>query len=130
MEKDFDSWNIQKKNIEQSTQKFFFKEGEIWWSSVGLNVRNESCGKGETFRRPVLVIKKLSTDMCIGIPLTSKNKTGSWFETITLNNESKVALVYQVRMFSTNRFQRRLATLDDNDFKKVKEKLKTLLELS
>jgi mRNA-degrading endonuclease toxin of MazEF toxin-antitoxin module len=68
--------------------------------------------------------------MCIGIPLTSKNKIGSWFETITLNNESKVALVYQIRMFSTNRFQRRLATLDDNDFKKVKEKLKALLELS
>jgi len=32
-------------------------------------------------------------------------------------------------MFSTNRFQRRLATLDDADFIRVKEKLEALLEL-
>jgi hypothetical protein len=32
-------------------------------------------------------------------------------------------------MFSTNRFESRLATLDDNDFRKVKEKLEQLLKL-
>jgi hypothetical protein len=33
-------------------------------------------------------------------------------------------------MFSTNRFQRRITALDDNDFRKVKQKLEALLELS
>jgi hypothetical protein len=32
-------------------------------------------------------------------------------------------------MFNTNRFQRRLATLDDVDFARVKEKLEVLLGL-
>lgn len=38
--------------------------------------------------------------------------------------------LYQIRMFSTNRFESRLATLDDNDYKKVKEKLEFLLKPS
>ena len=33
-------------------------------------------------------------------------------------------------MFSANRFQRRITTIDDNDFNRVKQKLEQLLELS
>lgn len=54
----------------------------------------------------------------------------SWFIDITIHGEKRYALLYQLRMFSTNRLQRRLATLDDADFTWVKEKLEVLLELS
>jgi len=130
MQKDFDAWNKIKKDLEIKEQRFFFKEGEIWWISVGLNIAQESCGKGSIFRRPVLVLRKLSSDTFIGIPLSSKDKTGTWFTDITLGNEKRTVLLYQIRMFSTNRFESRLATLDDNDMKKVKEKLEFLLKLS
>lgn len=130
MEKDFDKWNKVKKDLDKINKKFFFKEGEVWWMSVGLNIAKESCGKGEIFRRPVLVFKKLSGDTFIGLPLTSKEKTGTWFTDISINNEKRCVLLYQIRMFSTNRFESRLTTLDDNDFKKVKEKLEFLLKLS
>jgi len=123
-------WNKIKKDLEIKEQRFFFKEGEIWWISVGLNIAQESCGKGSIFRRPVLVLRKLSSDTFIGIPLSSKDKTGTWFTDITLGNEKRTVLLYQIRMFSTNRFESRLATLDDNDMKKVKEKLEFLLKLS
>jgi len=130
MQKDFDAWNKIKKELDIKEKKFFFKEGEIWWMSVGLNVAKESCGKGIIFRRPVLVLKKLSSDTFIGLPLSSKEKTGSWFIDITLSGEKRFVLLYQIRMFSTNRFESRFATIDDNDFKKVKEKLEFLLKLS
>ncbi|MDD5721345.1 MAG: hypothetical protein PHT16_02780 [Candidatus Pacebacteria bacterium] len=78
MEKDFDKWNEIKKELDVKEQKFFFKEGEIWWMSVGLNVAKESCGKGIIFRRPVLILRKLSSDSFIGLPLTSKKKIGSF----------------------------------------------------
>lgn len=130
MEKDFDKWNKQKKELERNSKKFLFNEGEIWWCSVGLNIANESCGKGEKHQRPVLVLKKLSSNSFIGIPLSTQEKIGSWFVDITVHNEKRFVLLYQIRMFSTNRFQRRLATLDDNDFNKIKEKLGALLELS
>lgn len=129
MQKDFDKWNSIKKELENKQQKFFFKEGEIWWMSVGVNVGNESCGKGEIFRRPVLILRKLSSNNFIGVPLSTKNKIGNWFTNVSVNNENIIVLLYQIRMFSINRFQRRLSSLDDNDFKNVKEKLKLLLEL-
>lgn len=51
--------------------------------SVGLNIAMESCGKGKTLRRPVLIYKKLSGNLFIGLPLTSKEKTGTWFTDIS-----------------------------------------------
>lgn len=130
MEQQYDNWNNVKKHLSKREQKFFFKEGEIWWVSLGQNLGTESYGKGETFRRPVLIVKKLSGDSCIVLPLTSKLKKGSWFVDITFQGEIKSVLLYQIKMMNTKRFQRRLAFLDESDFKKVKEKLKALLELS
>lgn len=130
MEKDFDGWNNVKKILSKKEERFFFKEGDIWWVSVGQNLGTESYGKGDTFRRPVLIIKKLSGDSCIVVPLTSKLKQGSWFIDITFQNDIKTVLLYQIKMMNTKRFQRRLAVLDESDFKRVKEKLKVLLELS
>ncbi len=130
MQKDFDDWNIKKKDLEEVTDKFLFKTGDIWWCSVGLNIKTESCGKGENYQRPVLVLKKLSAESFIGIPLSTQEKIGSWFADITIHGEKRYALLYQIRMFSANRFQRRLATLDDADVLRVKEKLEALLELS
>ena len=128
--KDFDQWNLKKKSLETSRKEFLFKTGDIWWCSIGINIKSESCGKGRDFQRPVLVLKKLSSSSFIGIPLSTQEKIGSWFIDITISGEKRFALLYQIRMFHTNRFQRRLATLDSNDFNRVKEKLETLLELS
>lgn len=130
MKKNFDNWNEQKKKLEVISDKFFFKEGEVWWCAVGLNIANESCGKGETFRRPVIILKKLSARNFIGIPISTQKKIGSWFADINIHGNTQSVLLYQIRMFSTNRFQRRLATLDGHDFAQVKEKLEILLELS
>jgi len=129
MEKDFDKWNLKKKGLKKISKKFLFKTGDIWWCSVGLNIKTESCGKGEDYQRPVLVLRKLSGESFVGIPLSTKKKEDTWFCGITVHGEKRYALLYQVRMFSTNRFQRRLASLDDADFKRIKEKLKALLEL-
>ena len=129
MNKDFDAWNSIKKGLDNIQKEFFFKEGEIWWMSVGLNIANESCGKGSIFKRPVLVLRKLSGNSFVGLPLSTKEKTGTWFTDILVNDQKICVLLYQIRMFSTNRFESRLATLDSNDFKKVKQKLEQLLKL-
>lgn len=130
MEKDFDTWNEIKKNIEQSKRNILFTAGEVWWCTVGLNIAEESCGKGETFRRPVVILKKLSRSNFIGIPLSTKKKDGTWFTSISIRKVLQYALLYQVRMLSTHRLQRRLTTLDRVDFIRIKEKLAALLELS
>ena len=45
MEKDFDTWNDFKKTLEKREKPVLFKEREIWWTSIGVNIANESCGK-------------------------------------------------------------------------------------
>ena len=129
MEKDFDKWNNFKKKMEFNENRILFKEGDIWWTSLGVNTGQESCWKWEEFRRPVLVIKKLSRDNCIVIPLSSKIKTGTWFASYTLHWVEYTALLYQIKMLNIKRFTKREAELNSDDFDKIKKRLKFLLNL-
>ncbi len=128
----FNDWNIKKQEIHFSgrTEKMYFKAGQIWWCSVGQNVGSETFGKGNDFRRPILILKKLSSDLCVALPLTSKEKLGTWFTHITFLGKKVYVLLYQIRVFNKKRFQRNMGELDEKDFLRVKEKLKALLELS
>jgi len=130
MQKDFDVWNEKKKKLEEKEPNVLFKEGEIWWCSLGINVAHESCGKGKAFSRPVLVLKKLSDKCCVCIPISRKIKTGTWFADVMVRGERQTALLHQIRMLSANRFQDRLTKLEVVEFKRIKEKLEALLELS
>ena len=129
MEKDFDSWNEQKKSLEQLKSDIYFSEWDIWWCSVGLNIKSETCGKWESFRRPILVLTKLSHDTCIAIPLSSQKKKWTWFTTYDLHGEVSTALLYQIRMIHKNRFQRKIWQIDSHDFENIKKELKQLLKL-
>lgn len=129
MFKQFDDWNGVKKKLEVHVKELFFKEGEVWWVSLGLNVANEICGKGETFVRPVLILRKLSKESCIVLPLTSKEKKGSWFKMIMMRGQKNWILLYQIRFLSINRFQKRIGVIQDHEFLDVKKELKEVLRL-
>ena len=75
----FDKWNETKKKLNGLEKNINIKERNIYLTSVGKNIGNESYGKGDIFLRPVLVLKKLGHDYFIAIPLTSKKKVGSYF---------------------------------------------------
>jgi len=46
--KDFDAWNVKKKLTDTKMSSApFFKERDIWWMSIGLNVGYEEDGKHE-----------------------------------------------------------------------------------
>lgn len=130
----YNDWNIKKQDIQfkepKCGPKIYFKEGDIWWCSLGLNIGSESYGKGEKFRRPVLIVKKFSGDLCAALPLTSQEKTGTWFIDITLHGKKKWVMLYQIRTLNKKRFYLKMGQLDDTDMKRVKQKLETLLELS
>lgn len=129
----FNSWNIKKQEIHFSerTSDVYFKAGQIWWCSVGQNVGSESYGKGKDFRRPILIYKKLSTDLCIALPMTSKEKkSGSWFIDVTFGGQTAWVLLYQIRVLNKKRFQRKIGELDEKDFLRVKQKLEKLFEFS
>jgi len=129
MWKDFDRWNLVKKSIEESGKRQLFNEGDVWWCSVGINVAHEICGKGDKFNRPVLVIRKLSADTFVGVPLSTKEKAGSWYGRVTIKDRPQTLLLNQVRLFSTNRFESRMTTIGWDDLVLVKASLRQLLTL-
>ena len=117
----FDDWNIIKKGLEQNYRVEFFKERQIWWCSIGQNLGSESYGKGRTFTRPVLIFKKLSSHIFLGLPLTTKIKQGSWYVVIRHQSKDVTVLYHQARIFDKKRLVDSLGEVDDADFAKIKK---------
>ncbi|MDP2598318.1 MAG: type II toxin-antitoxin system PemK/MazF family toxin [Candidatus Liptonbacteria bacterium] len=97
-----------------------FKEGELWWCRIGMNVGVEIFGKGRQFARPVLVFKKLNADSFLGVPLTSQRKEGSWYVPVRCEGIEASAILSQVRVLDKQRLMGRIETLSGVSFSMVK----------
>lgn len=103
-----------------------FKEGEIWWVSLGENIGSEINGKSGLFSRPVLIFKKLSKSTFMGIPTSSQDRKGSWYVPITLGNVKSVVILSQARLLDYKRLSSKIAELDTNEMNNVRDKFKNL----
>jgi mRNA interferase MazF len=113
--------------LSEHSPDILFKEGEIWWCRIGMNIGHETYGKGVSFARPVLIYKKLSKDFFIGVPITSKKKEGTWFVPLVFNDKENCAILSQVRSFDGRRLIERMSVLGYTQFELVKIALRDLL---
>jgi mRNA interferase MazF len=123
---DFDSWNKVKKSTSKNRSSLIIREGEIRWCKIGLNIGNETYGKGESFSRPILVIKKFSRDVFWGIPITQRKKEGSWY--FYLKNISRTAILNQMRLFDRKRLDDVLFHISENQVEEIKSKIISLIK--
>jgi len=137
--KDFDGWNIYQKELEnkksplldRQTGKFLFKEGEIWYCSVGVNIGTEICGKNEYFERPIIVIRKSGRHF-VGLPLTSEkpNNPAFYYDVSYTFDQIKTEsyiLTTNPKSYDVLRLSRKIRRLNDKEFSQVKQKLNTYL---
>lgn len=127
MTKDFDKWNEHKKKINRSSADLYFYEREVWWCSLGVNVGFEQDGKNTYFSRPVLILKKFSKDVFIGVPLSTSKKDGKYYFKFKFGDGESNALLSQVRLFDTKRLLDKLGKLPENLFKEIRQKVKDIL---
>lgn len=127
MEKDFDNWNIHKKEIDTKNSSIRFHQREIWWCVLGLNIGREQNGRGDNFERPVVVIKKLSKDTMLCVPLSTKKRLDEFQSKITSSNIEGYALIDQLRVVDTKRLIRKIALADIEEFEMLVLKIKQLL---
>ena len=120
-EKRFSEWMGLKNNLHFGKKSPDIKEGEIWWCGLGENVGVEINGKSTMFARPVVIMKKLSKFGFMAVPLTSKEKTGSWYVEFEFQNKREFAALCQARFISVSRLYNKMGTLPDSDLKKIKE---------
>ncbi len=131
MQKDFDKWNIKKKVINtKDISDIFFREKEIWWCHLGLNVGFEQDGKNEEFRRPVLIFKKFNAETFWAISLTSQDKIGKYYFSFEIL-ESKIkntANLSQIKLIDSKRLIDKMGYMGEEDYLEIKERIKEIID--
>ena len=139
--KEFVRWLKLKVRIHVSDKTTLsYKQREVWWVNVGLNVGSEQNGKNDNFERPVLVLRKFGHNIFWAIPLTSKDKDNiynhkviykKYFEDATgkLQKEEKGGFVIlnQLKTMSSKRLIRKTGVMPESEFDIVKERIKKML---
>jgi mRNA interferase MazF len=127
LEKNFDGWNLAKQVLDTEHKLPFFKEREVWWCSLGVNVGYEIYGKGHIFSRPVLVLRKFSRSSFLGVPLTSKRKEGDYYYPLDFCGKNGSVLMTQFRVMDSRRLSKIMGTIGKNHFEEIKTALKSLI---
>jgi mRNA-degrading endonuclease toxin of MazEF toxin-antitoxin module len=129
MFKDFVNWIQQKIRIHVNSKNIVFKEKQVWWCSVGINVGVDIDGKNDKFNRPVLIVKKFNRKQFWGIPLTSKIKQENelYFELKTKGRISYVCLS-QLRVMDSKRLNNLIFQMDEHIFTQVRSSVIRILQ--
>lgn len=132
MDSQYNNWNEIKIAIEYENIIVGFKERDIFYMSMGKNIGFEQDGKGENFVRPVVVIKGFNKNMFFGIPLSTKMKEGKFYYKFQFQKKDElvenIALLSQMRLFSTKRLLNKIGVISKEDFIKMKNEFKSLID--
>jgi mRNA interferase MazF len=131
MDKNYIQWMPAKARINNKTARVpNFKERDIWISNVGENIGFEEDGKGRDFTRPVLILKKFGRNMCFVVPLSTTNKSGWFYHPFDSHTGTmSVALLSQVRVIDSLRLRRKIGVAGEDDFSKIKDRIKEVFGL-
>lgn len=120
--KSFFEWiGIKQKLDNYEYQPPLTTEGDLWWCAIGENVGIEVDGKSHDFTRPVVILKKFGRLGFMALPTTTREREGSWYVGFSHQGIKEIAVLSQARVLSYKRLHSKMGTLDDEDFKKVKE---------
>ena len=125
--KDFIGWHNRKAKIDQQNNLPTFKEREIWWCSIGINVGHEEDGKNEDFHRPVLILRKFNKNLFWGVPLTTQIKENPFYIRIKFREIEQCAMITHLRSYDAKRLTDEEGRLSNKQFQKVKQAVKDLL---
>jgi len=126
----YDEWSKVKRKIDSKEKLITYKERDIFWANIGENIGFEQNGKGSDFMRPILVFRKFTNKMFLGIPLSTQLRDGSFFFQFQfLEDKKSTALLVQTKMFDVKRLDRRIGMINKDDFKNMEIKMKKLMKL-
>ncbi len=127
MQKDFDNWNERKKDIHNNGEIKLYHTRELWWCSLGVNVGSEQDGSGEKYDRPVLILKGISKQTCIILPLTSSPEKHKMRIQIGKVQEKEASvMISQIRIIDTKRLIYKIGFLDKIIFNSITKTIKDL----
>ena len=85
-------------------------------------------GSGEEYRHPALILKGLSIETCLIVPLTTSTKDHPLRVAVGLIGGKKArALLSQMRVIDTKRLVRKIEYLDVNTFEQIRKAARGML---
>jgi mRNA interferase MazF len=128
MHRDYSKWNEMKISINKESKLPGYKEREIWFCSLGLNIGYEQNGSNDNFVRPVVIIKGFSKRLAWVIPLTKNCKENNFKHIFSYKSGlSSAAILSQIKVIDVKRFQNRSGYAPKKDFLIIKRKLREFL---
>ena len=118
--KNFKEWFSLNPKLEKLENRPLFQTREIWNCHWGCNIGLEIDEKNEKFIRPVLILKKLTHNTFLGVPLTIKLKNGTWYVKSTVQNKEGRYIVSQIRMIDSKRLYNKIERIPEKEFNRVK----------
>jgi mRNA interferase MazF len=117
MKKDYWKWHARKEIIQETAGTALFHEREVWWCILGANVGFEQDGRGELFRRPVVILRKFNLDTCLVVPLSAKLKKGIYYFDIgNVAGRAAVINLSQLRLIDRKRLEEKIMILNRTIF--------------
>ncbi len=119
-----------------------FREGEVWWASIGMNIGYEQYGKHANFERPILILRKFNKHMFLAIPMTSKDKDTPYhikfdYRKYAKERDSDGNLLYvehrgiivmsQLKNMSTKRLLRKVGVVNKADLGQIRDRVRVLI---
>ncbi len=131
--KNFKDWSFKKEKI---NSKGFIppkvEEGEVWWVSIGINIGEEIDGKGENYRRPCVIYKKINNKRFLVIPGTSTERVGDMYFSINFSDQVGYFCLNQIRVIDYKRLDKKhkdSLVLDHLKMKEIKEQILSFLDI-
>ena len=127
MEKDFDNWNSLKKDLDIKEKLPTFKQREIWWCHLGLNIGDEENGKGKNYSRPILIVRKFNSRIFLGVPLTTQIKDKHYYHRIIFKEKEQCVITSQLRLLESKRLINKYGELPKGRFNEIRKVLKDMI---
>ncbi len=128
VEKNYKSWLDLKEKLDARAKDKLpsFKQREVWWTHIGVNVGSEILGKDGGFWRPILIIKRYQGSMFLAAPWTSTPPKLGYKNHVSVNFKKRqsTVLLDQIRTLDARRLVRLMGNLDEEQFEKVMVVLK------
>lgn len=122
--KEFKEWGELKPQIHGAKKNVYFHQREIWYVALGENIGFEQNGKGEKFKRPVIILKKFNKHCFLAVPLTTQKKEGKYYFQISeIKGKQNYAILSQIRLISSKRLITKIGMIPQTEFKNLKQKI-------
>jgi len=131
MPNNFEYWSNLKQNINSTDESKipYFREWQVWFISMWLNIGYEEDWKNEDYSRPVLILKKFSKDVFLWLPTTSIPKTWKFYYDIwEVNWINNFVILSQIKLYSSKRLLSRIWWKNKEMLIDIKKKISKLIE--